>query len=364
MISKLASRLPHVPSLLLVVLCALAQPSTAAGCSSCHDGSDPSAPNVMTYWNGDWWDTNMGGNDATQQGGHGDPDRRAASTCDGDTGCHDLTDATTHNNGILETIGFLPSANTAHLRSEFLPESPLADSSVAEAFNTTCARLCHPVLGPRNPTESGDGHAKSSPIPYTGRFGYGITPADADGSDGPRKVRYWVDSDISTDASRDNPDFPLCVTCHDPHGTAIFEPSHVSTNKMMRDNWGYPSTLCYPRCHDATPGTPPPFPAYLSASDGDYPDRIRLTWGDVEGESGYRIYRSAAPTGPFTPVGTTVADITTLDDSVPPGIYYYRVVSYLDGFASAMSSADAGSTQGVQVPVSVLSMDWLLLLLE
>ena len=90
---KCAVRLPSLLSLLCAAFCTLAQPSAAAACSSCHDGSDPNAPNVMTYWNGDWWDANMSGNDATQQGGHGDPDRRTALTCDGATGCHDLTAA-------------------------------------------------------------------------------------------------------------------------------------------------------------------------------------------------------------------------------------------------------------------------------
>ena len=65
-------------------------------CKSCHNGSQPPAPNVMTYW--------TGSNGSQQDGGHGDPNGRdfgAPPECEE---CHDTGDpAGTHLDGDAAT---------------------------------------------------------------------------------------------------------------------------------------------------------------------------------------------------------------------------------------------------------------------
>ena len=84
-----------------------------SGCESCHDGSQPPAPNVMTYW--------AGSDGGKQDGGHGDPqglDRAAPPAC---TDCHDTSQpAGTHGDGTLQsfTVGVV-NTNTSHLKAAF-----------------------------------------------------------------------------------------------------------------------------------------------------------------------------------------------------------------------------------------------------
>lgn len=57
---------------------------------------------------------------------------------------------------------------------------------------------------------------------------------------------------------------------------------------------------------------------------------VRLKWSDrSDSETGYEVYRSISPSGGFTLVTTTAANVTTYDDKtttlVPGQVYYYRV---------------------------------------
>jgi hypothetical protein len=44
------------------------------------------------------------------------------------------------------------------------------------------------------------------------------------------------------------PNFVLCVSCHDPHGTNVVSPNLNGNNKMAIYRWERPATLCS-RCH-------------------------------------------------------------------------------------------------------------------
>jgi hypothetical protein len=107
----------------------------------------------------------------------------------------------------------------------------------------------------------------------------------------------------------------------------------------------------------APPPTPPPAPTGLAATAVAY-NRVDLTWNDVEGETGYEIYRSTAfpvDTGDAgNLIGTTDAGETTYSDTTTGGStqYYYRVRAINDyggedsGHANALTPAAPASPPG------------------
>ncbi len=84
--------------------------------------------------------------------------------------------------------------------------------------------------------------------------------------------------------------------------------------------------------------TPPP-PTGVSASDGTYTDRIRISWNSVSGADGYKVYRTTSS----TPIGTTTSTRTYYDYPATPGTTYsFRVKAYNDVGYSVYSSSDSG----------------------
>lgn len=90
-------------------------------------------------------------------------------------------------------------------------------------------------------------------------------------------------------------------------------------------------------CDNGYRDEPPNNPTNCSASDGEYQDKIRVTWSTVAGASGYKIYRN----------GNQIAT-----DNAPPyddytvGCYNYLVKAYNDCGNSEASNSDDGSTSG------------------
>lgn len=88
----------------------------------------------------------------------------------------------------------------------------------------------------------------------------------------------------------------------------------------------------------------------VSASDGTYPDKIRITWNSVSGAKTYRVYRS--PTGvegtfsqiAEVPSGTTSYDDTTIDDLCDE--YWYAVSAWNDAGEGPLSVPDSGYLGG------------------
>jgi hypothetical protein len=100
--------------------------------------------------------------------------------------------------------------------------------------------------------------------------------------------------------------------------------------------------------------TLPTGPTGLSASDAFYLDRVVLNWtapanpGDF---TGVTIYRGATAAGPFVPVDSVTADVTSYIDVVEgPAEFYYRVVASREGYVSSAPSTDAGSTWPAEPP--------------
>jgi hypothetical protein len=274
-----------------------------SGCEGCHGkdcnvnkgkdgvaGTPDDAPNVMTtncsfppglsVWDGAWWESTQGGNAATQQGGHGDPDGKeggAAALTPGCLKCHNTADPpATHLNGVYNSLGteipmpFAPwnrnaprpklnqNANTSHLLPAYFTKYPggAGDSALQVTMDNYCYRECHAANSVKFM-----GHDADLPV---GDPGYGpvllgthltrTTPVSNN------LVPAWpvapfIDSDVSTTVAG-APNHAPCVSCHNPHGTMVTDTKAKGTvqeasgtNRMLIDDWRQPSTLCVD-CHN------------------------------------------------------------------------------------------------------------------
>ncbi|MCP3959476.1 MAG: fibronectin type III domain-containing protein [bacterium] len=89
---------------------------------------------------------------------------------------------------------------------------------------------------------------------------------------------------------------------------------------------------------------PPATPTNVQASDGDFPDRIRVTWDEVPGATSYKVYRRSAaiswpPGGPSAEVTTTTYD----SPSSFPVAYNFWVKAVNVFGESDYSEPDSGS---------------------
>lgn len=67
--------------------------------------------------------------------------------------------------------------------------------------------------------------------------------------------------------------------------------------------------------------SPPEAPALVTASDGDFPDRVLVEWTAVNGAQAYRVYRSATPdSAAAEPVSDWISATSFNDASAPPPI--------------------------------------------
>ncbi len=104
-----------------------------------------------------------------------------------------------------------------------------------------------------------------------------------------------------------------------------------------------------------------PAPEGVSATDGDYTDRITITWEAVEEADYYRVYRCTTADGDYgdRPVGsdwTHITATTYTDRLVDSGDhFFYRVKAFTsDKVASDSSDADEGYTRlGPPAPTGV-----------
>ena len=89
-------------------------------------------------------------------------------------------------------------------------------------------------------------------------------------------------------------------------------------------------------------------PTGITASNGDYTDKVRVIWNTVSDAEGYDIYRNTASNSDTaTKVGTNVGKMNNLydDTSAVPGTYYYywvRSKKYSPVLVSELSNPDSG----------------------
>ncbi len=101
-------------------------------------------------------------------------------------------------------------------------------------------------------------------------------------------------------------------------------------------------------------------PLNLTASTGDYADRIDLDWDPVTGAADYVIYRATVADGTYTPIGAVDADYTAtwnstespVDYTITRGAHYFYKVAARDvsGMVGEMGAYAEGWT--------LLSIEW------
>ncbi len=93
--------------------------------------------------------------------------------------------------------------------------------------------------------------------------------------------------------------------------------------------------------NSAGSATPPP--TGVSASDGDYADKVSVMWNTVRGANLYRVFRStdSAPSS-AAEIGVTAANYFFDATAVPNQTYFYWVRAENNGSNSNLSNADQG----------------------
>ncbi|NLG36292.1 MAG: hypothetical protein GX548_13165, partial [Lentisphaerae bacterium] len=86
----------------------------------------------------------------------------------------------------------------------------------------------------------------------------------------------------------------------------------------------------------------------LFATDGDHLDRVALTWTDIEGETGYGIWRHTADNSAAASwLANTVANATNYNDtSATPGQLYYYWVRATNSTSSSQSDFQVSGEDG------------------
>jgi len=92
-----------------------------------------------------------------------------------------------------------------------------------------------------------------------------------------------------------------------------------------------------------TPQVPTTVPVNLTATDGDFTDKVVLTWSAVADSTYYELYRSDAEAGIYTKISnnltlTTLTDVNVLEDT----IYYYKTKACNEVGCSDFSSVNSG----------------------
>jgi predicted CXXCH cytochrome family protein len=160
------------------------------------------------------------------------------------TDCHNIANPSgTHLDGVLNSVELKQNinGNTAHLNTSWIGASS-PDYSVQLTLDNACALQCHSSSGRHR-------HSNQETDPAYGVVRFGRKGSVLDG----QAIAYPIDVYISTNApsapadGTANFDYAPCISCHNPHGTNIVEPSK-DTNRMLRDLWVDPETLCL-KCH-------------------------------------------------------------------------------------------------------------------
>jgi hypothetical protein len=96
----------------------------------------------------------------------------------------------------------------------------------------------------------------------------------------------------------------------------------------------------------ATTDTDNPGPPSIISAVADGSSAVELTWRDVDGESGYRIERSADGINDWVPIGTTGRDVTSFTDADLDSAttYFYRLFAVSTNADSPASNVISATT--------------------
>jgi hypothetical protein len=106
-----------------------------------------------------------------------------------------------------------------------------------------------------------------------------------------------------------------------------------------------------------TAPTPPPPPTNVSATDGTYTDRVRISWTASSGATGYKVFRNTVNnSGTASQIGTISASPYDDYTAAIGTTYYYWVKAYNGAGDSGFSSYNTG-WRAVSPPTSVSATD-------
>lgn len=88
--------------------------------------------------------------------------------------------------------------------------------------------------------------------------------------------------------------------------------------------------------------SPAAAPIGLSATDGDYTDRVRISWNAVQGATRYEVYRAHAQYGDYYKIKELTTTIYDNYDVTPGKTYWYKVNACNDCGCSDFSRVDSG----------------------
>jgi hypothetical protein len=158
--------------------------------------------------------------------------------------CHDINVPTgTHLDGRVDgrlTPSDTRTANSFHLLSTFVKASPTSEQDEQVTFDNACTTLCHGALVMRHAVDA---------VPAANAVQFGTHNSYSEPQNVPPPTMYYDRNLTNALGGYDGaPNFALCVSCHNPHGTNVTSPRADLNNKMMLYRWSGPSTLCA-KCH-------------------------------------------------------------------------------------------------------------------
>lgn len=106
----------------------------------------------------------------------------------------------------------------------------------------------------------------------------------------------------------------------------------------------------------------PEMPPYLSptgvgATTGQFSDRVRITWSSVEAATGYRVFRSTNPDGPFELIFQGVRLSFDDRDVNLSQVYWYRVEPFSQAGTGPHSAEVSGYAGPPPPPTGVTASD-------
>ena len=308
--------------------------------------------------------------------GYGGPWYSATHTFDGTTWSTISGWFVVLNNG----VGACPSINyklmVEHELGHGLGFDHVSDSSAlmyyqcchnVNALDTDCAQHVYPHAGP-TPTPTATRTPTPTPTPPTSppAAPTGVSASDGTWSDRVRilwnasagATSYHVyrnttnDSNTATDlgyvtgTGADDMSAVAGTTYY--YWVKAF--NSLGGSPFSSPDTGFRATGAVPTPTPTPVPSGPPVPTGVSASDGTFTDRVRVTWNASAAATGYWIYRNTTASPPATEIGGAFS--TAYDDStaVPGQTYWYWVRAGNTSGWSGYSAYDTGYRATTPVP--------------
>ena len=124
---------------------------------------------------------------------------------------------------------------------------------------------------------------------------------------------------------------------HRHEGTTVGDSTHDNTLTLAST---FAEVAAYRSA--VVPDEPPPAPTGVSASNGTFEDKVRVSWNYSSGATSYEVWRSTSASGTKTRIGTTTATSWNDDTAVPETTYWYWIKAANGAGTSGFSASASG----------------------